>query len=95
MLAVLLAIGWRLKRQSDSHKTLERAAWPDFVFAFHDDESALAWSHASASEPASHQPISDYAAPRSSCVAASAHPRPLTDRLAADGCSAGLSIVHY
>jgi len=26
------------KRQSGSHRTLARANWPDFVFAFHDDE---------------------------------------------------------
>ncbi len=34
--AALLRIGWRLKRQSGSHRTLERTDWPDFVFAFHD-----------------------------------------------------------
>jgi len=38
VLAALLKIGWVLKRQSGSHRTLARAAWPDFVFAFHDDE---------------------------------------------------------
>lgn len=38
VLAALLSIGWRIKRQSGSHKTLERAGWPDFVFAFHDGE---------------------------------------------------------
>ena len=27
-----------IKRQSGSHRTLERAGWPDFVFAFHDKE---------------------------------------------------------
>lgn len=27
-----------MKRQSGSHRTLERPDWPDFVFAFHDDE---------------------------------------------------------
>jgi predicted RNA binding protein YcfA (HicA-like mRNA interferase family) len=37
-LAALLRIGWRIKRQSGSHKTLERDGWPDLVFAFHDDE---------------------------------------------------------
>jgi len=36
--AALLRIGWSLKRQSGSHRTLQRAAWPDFVFAFHDRE---------------------------------------------------------
>jgi predicted RNA binding protein YcfA (HicA-like mRNA interferase family) len=34
----LLRIGWRIKRQSGSHKVLEREGWPDFVFAFHDRE---------------------------------------------------------
>jgi len=29
-------IGWKTKRTSGSHKVLERAGWPDFVFAFHD-----------------------------------------------------------
>ena len=38
ILAALFAIGWQLKRQSDSHKTLARDGWPDFVFAFHDGE---------------------------------------------------------
>lgn len=36
VLAALHRIGWSLKRQSGSHKTLSRAGWPDFVFAFHD-----------------------------------------------------------
>lgn len=36
--ATLLGIGWELKRQSGSHRTLSRAGWPDFVFAFHDGE---------------------------------------------------------
>ena len=38
VLAALLRIGWALKRQSGSHRTLSREGWPDFVFAFHDDE---------------------------------------------------------
>jgi predicted RNA binding protein YcfA (HicA-like mRNA interferase family) len=38
LLSVLLRIGWQIKRQSGSHRTLERAGWPDFVFAFHDNE---------------------------------------------------------
>jgi predicted RNA binding protein YcfA (HicA-like mRNA interferase family) len=33
-----MRIGWRIKRQSGSHRTLERAGWDDVVFAFHDDE---------------------------------------------------------
>jgi len=36
--AALLRIGWKLKRQSGSHRTLSREGWPDFAFAFHDDE---------------------------------------------------------
>lgn len=36
VLAALLRIGWSLKRQSGtSHRVLQRAGWPDFVFAFH------------------------------------------------------------
>jgi predicted RNA binding protein YcfA (HicA-like mRNA interferase family) len=27
-----------VKRQSGSHRTLEREGWPDVVFAFHDAE---------------------------------------------------------
>jgi predicted RNA binding protein YcfA (HicA-like mRNA interferase family) len=38
VLAALFRIGWALKRQSGSHKTLSRHGWPDFVFAFHDRE---------------------------------------------------------
>ncbi len=38
VLAALLHIGWRMKRQSGSHRTLEPANWPDLVFAFHDNE---------------------------------------------------------
>ena len=36
--AALLAVGWQLKRQSGSHRTLSRPGYPDFVFAFHDGE---------------------------------------------------------
>jgi predicted RNA binding protein YcfA (HicA-like mRNA interferase family) len=38
VVAALLRIGWRIKRQSGSHRTLARDGWPDFVFAFHVDE---------------------------------------------------------
>lgn len=38
VLAALLNIGWRVKRQSVSHCTLARNGWPDFVFAFHDSD---------------------------------------------------------
>jgi predicted RNA binding protein YcfA (HicA-like mRNA interferase family) len=37
VLRALQRIGWRIKRQSGSHRTLERTGWPDYVFAFHDD----------------------------------------------------------
>jgi predicted RNA binding protein YcfA (HicA-like mRNA interferase family) len=36
VLAALFRIGWSLKRQSGSHKTLSRDGFPDFTFAFHD-----------------------------------------------------------
>jgi predicted RNA binding protein YcfA (HicA-like mRNA interferase family) len=38
LLAALLRLGWQIKRQSGSHKTLARNGWPDFVFAFHDGD---------------------------------------------------------
>ena len=38
VLAALLGIGWKIKRQSGSHRTLSRDGWPDFVFAFHDGD---------------------------------------------------------
>jgi len=39
VLAALLQIGWSIKRQSgSSHRVLERAGWPDYVFAFHENE---------------------------------------------------------
>lgn len=38
LLAALLGIGWKLKRQSGSHRTLSRDGWPDVVFAFHGGE---------------------------------------------------------
>lgn len=38
LLAALFSIGWKLKRQSGSHRTLSREAGPDVVFAFHDSE---------------------------------------------------------
>jgi predicted RNA binding protein YcfA (HicA-like mRNA interferase family) len=36
--SALLGLGWRLKRQTGSHRTLSRDGWPDFVFAFHDGD---------------------------------------------------------
>ena len=38
VLAALLRIGWTVKPQSGSHRTLSRDGWPDFIFAFHDGE---------------------------------------------------------
>jgi predicted RNA binding protein YcfA (HicA-like mRNA interferase family) len=38
VLAALIRIGWEVKRQSGSHKTLTRPDWPDYVFAFHDND---------------------------------------------------------
>ncbi|MEP7327029.1 MAG: type II toxin-antitoxin system HicA family toxin [Gemmatimonadota bacterium] len=36
--AALLRLGWTVKRTSGSHRTLARPDWPDFAFAFHDNE---------------------------------------------------------
>lgn len=38
LLAALYSLGWKLKRQSGSHRTLSREGWQDVVFAFHDGE---------------------------------------------------------
>lgn len=38
MLAALLRIGWCIKRETGSHRTLSRPGWTDYVFAFHDRE---------------------------------------------------------
>ena len=38
VLAALLRIGWNVKRQSGSHRTLSRDGWTDYVFPFHDSE---------------------------------------------------------
>jgi predicted RNA binding protein YcfA (HicA-like mRNA interferase family) len=38
VLAALQSIGWRVKRQSESHKTFEHVDHLDYVFAFHDGE---------------------------------------------------------
>lgn len=39
LLAALNRIGWIVKRQTGgSHRILSRPGWPDFVFAFHDQE---------------------------------------------------------
>ena len=36
--AALIRIGWQVKRQTGSHRTLSRVGWPDYVFAFHDSD---------------------------------------------------------
>jgi predicted RNA binding protein YcfA (HicA-like mRNA interferase family) len=38
VLAALLRIGWRVKRESSSHKIISRPEWSDVVFAFHDKD---------------------------------------------------------
>ena len=38
LLAALFGIGWKLKRQPGSHRTLSREGWLDVVSAFHDGE---------------------------------------------------------
>jgi predicted RNA binding protein YcfA (HicA-like mRNA interferase family) len=38
VLAALLKLGWQVKRQTGSHKTLAREGSADFVFAFHEGE---------------------------------------------------------
>jgi predicted RNA binding protein YcfA (HicA-like mRNA interferase family) len=38
VLAALERIGWRIKRQTGSHKILEREGWDDYVFAFRDSD---------------------------------------------------------
>jgi predicted RNA binding protein YcfA (HicA-like mRNA interferase family) len=39
VLAALQRIGWSIKRQSGSHKTLVREGWPSYTWAFHDRET--------------------------------------------------------
>lgn len=38
LLAAMQRLGWTVKRQSGSHRVLERPGWPDYVFAFHDGD---------------------------------------------------------
>jgi len=38
VLAALLKLGWSIKRQTGSHRTLTRSSWTDVTFAFHDGE---------------------------------------------------------
>ena len=38
VLAALLRIGWTVKRQSGSHRVLQKPSSPDFLFAFHESD---------------------------------------------------------
>jgi predicted RNA binding protein YcfA (HicA-like mRNA interferase family) len=38
VLRALLKIGWSVKREAGSHKTLAREGWADYVFAFRDGD---------------------------------------------------------
>ena len=38
VLSALLKLGWSVKRQTGSHRTLTRPGWSDITFAFHDGE---------------------------------------------------------
>ena len=38
VLATLMQLGWTVKRQTGSHRTLAREGWTDYTFAFHDGE---------------------------------------------------------
>ena len=38
VLKALITIGWSVKREAGSHKTLARVGWADYVFAFHDSD---------------------------------------------------------
>jgi predicted RNA binding protein YcfA (HicA-like mRNA interferase family) len=38
VLAALIKIGWSVKRQTGSHKVLQREGYENFVFAFHQNE---------------------------------------------------------
>jgi predicted RNA binding protein YcfA (HicA-like mRNA interferase family) len=38
LLTALLRIGWEVAWQKGSHRRLRRAGWPNYTFAFHDNE---------------------------------------------------------
>lgn len=38
VLTALQKIGWEIKRQTGSHKVLERLGWENYVFAFRDSD---------------------------------------------------------
>lgn len=38
VLAALESIGWSVKRQTGSHKVLEKEGWENYIFAFRDSD---------------------------------------------------------
>jgi predicted RNA binding protein YcfA (HicA-like mRNA interferase family) len=38
VLMALETVGWKIKRQTGSHKVLSREDWDDYVFAFRDSD---------------------------------------------------------
>lgn len=38
VLAALLKVGWTIKKQRGSHRSLARPGWANYTFAFHDKE---------------------------------------------------------
>jgi len=38
LLAALRRIGWEIAWQKGSHRRLRRSGWPNYTFAFHDNE---------------------------------------------------------
>jgi predicted RNA binding protein YcfA (HicA-like mRNA interferase family) len=38
LLSALLRIGWEVAWQKGSHRRLKRIGWPNYTFAFHDNE---------------------------------------------------------
>jgi predicted RNA binding protein YcfA (HicA-like mRNA interferase family) len=38
VLAALQRLGWRVKRQTGSHKVLERDGYPNYIFSFGDSD---------------------------------------------------------
>lgn len=38
VLSALQAIGWSIKRQTGSHKVLEREGYPNYIFSFGDSD---------------------------------------------------------
>ena len=38
VLRALIRLGWTIERQRGSHRTLSRTGWPNYVFAFREDD---------------------------------------------------------